>query len=1058
MSQLIEKDTKNSLRLARLPLRLQLGFLVLAILVPVFGAMGWYLVQERHRTRDRVVVALSGRAELIAVSLRAFLDRNEGVLGRLAQRPLVSALDPSRCDPILQQYASLQPEFINVVVRDLRGNTVCAMHAATASSAELAAFPWFKETLASSGFHVSDAFFGPVAKRWVIMLSHPVHDVNGVINGFVMVPVDLLKLSQSVLAVTPQNVIAVVNDRQPRIILRSTDPEAFIGKSTPSTVANDTRGQGLGSVTTRDAQGVLRLWAFSTLPPEGWRVAVGIREDDAFAASDRAFRNGLVAGAAILLASLLLAWRIGRRIARPIAALADVSARVASGDRAARAPLGTGAQEFEIVARAFNRMLDVRGLAEATVVERERRLNFLLSRTSAAIFTSKAWGDFAFTFVSDSVENLTGCSVAEFMSTPNYWSDHIHPDDLQRFRSLKSILMDKGFVTFEYRFMHKDGNYRWIRDEMRCFRDAAGEPVEVIGFLVDINESRHAQDLLRANEERFRSLVDLSSDWYWEQDAQFRFVSVDGGVSSKGSNFMTENLGKTRWDIEALNMSPADWDHHRAVLNAHESFRDLVIKRPDNEGRARWMSVSGSPIFDDQGVFQGYRGVGRDITAQEQAAERINWLAFYDPLTELPNRRLLSEKLKKALLDLTRSGCCGALLFIDLDNFKTLNDTLGHDTGDLLLQQVAIRLVTCVRGADTVARQGGDEFVVILEGLDADESCAAAHAEAVGQKILSTLNEPYMLGGRAHRSTPSIGITLFGRPGLLHDELLKQADLAMYQAKAAGRNTLRFFDAQMQADVSNRVVMEAELGEGLLRGEMVLHYQPVMYRDGSVTGAEALVRWQHPQRGLVWPGEFVALAESTGQILPMGRWVLESACKQLVAWASRAETRHLTLAVNVSTTQFSQPDFVAEVEGILAATGACADLLRLELTESLLAHDMDDIIVKMSALKVRGVRFSLDDFGTGYSSLSYLKRLPLDQLKIDKSFVRDVLVDPNDAAIARTIVALGESLSLSVVAEGVETEGQHKFLAANGVDAYQGYLFSRPLPIADFDAFVLAKT
>jgi diguanylate cyclase (GGDEF)-like protein len=405
------------------------------------------------------------------------------------------------------------------------------------------------------------------------------------------------------------------------------------------------------------------------------------------------------------------------------------------------------------------------------------------------------------------------------------------------------------------------------------------------------------------------------------------------------------------------------------------------------------------------------------------------------------------DRLAHALVTSARSKRYGALLFIDLDNFKDLNDTLGHDVGDMLLEQVAIRLVLCLREGDTAARFGGDEFVVMLEDLSDDDHDAANQAERVGEKILERLNAPYELVGRQHNSSPSIGVTLFcgSTPGI--EELLKRADVAMYQAKAAGRNTLRFFDPEMQAAVLARAALDTDLRLGLQRNELLLYYQPLVDRQGHIFGYEALVRWRSPTRGLVSPVEFIGLAEQTGLILPMGQWVLQTACRQLVVWAERPATRALNLSVNVSARQFRQPDFVAQVQAALEITGADPQRLTLELTESLLISDVEDAISKMGVLRERGVHFSLDDFGTGYSSLSYLKRLPLDHLKIDQSFVQDVLSDPNDAAIVRTILALAHSLELQAVAEGVETEGQRQFLLDNGCTAFQGYLFGRPGPL-----------
>ena len=589
--------------------------------------------------------------------------------------------------------------------------------------------------------------------------------------------------------------------------------------------------------------------------------------------------------------------------------------------------------------------------------------------------------------------------------------------------------------------------WRTARDgrtfEVRTTTLAEGSLVRTF---TDVSDYVRVQNELRESESRFRSLSDLSSDWYWEHDAQGRFHQLAGDLSVNGIP-LTDVMGRTRWEIGALNMTEADWAVHRAVLEARQPFRDLELRRQRPDGSMHWISVSGVPELDANGVLRGYRGVGRDITERKQAEGQIERLAFYDALTGLPNRRLLMDRLQHATLSVVRTQTQGALLFIDLDNFKDLNDTRGHDTGDQLLLQVAQRLKGCVRESDTVARFGGDEFVVLVEGLSVDAAHASAEAALVASHIATTLGKPYLLGEVSHHSTPSIGIALFGQQACSVEELLKHADLAMYQAKAAGRNTQRFFDPDMQAAVSTRSALEVDLRRGLQEKELVLYYQPVVDEKGRLQGAEALVRWKHPIRGMVSPAAFIPLAEQTGLILPLGQWVLEAACAQLVAWSRSVLTRSFFLSVNVSVRQFRQPDFVAQVLGTLDASGANPERLKLELTESLLLADVEDIIARMEHLRRHGVGFSLDDFGTGYSSLSYLKRLPLDQLKIDQSFVRDLQTDPNDAAIVRTILALADSLDLAVVAEGVETTGQLEFLKRHGCKAFQGYLFGRPMPV-----------
>jgi diguanylate cyclase (GGDEF)-like protein/PAS domain S-box-containing protein len=533
-------------------------------------------------------------------------------------------------------------------------------------------------------------------------------------------------------------------------------------------------------------------------------------------------------------------------------------------------------------------------------------------------------------------------------------------------------------------------------------------------------------------------------------DAQNVILRINRAFSDITGYSSEEAIGQTPRLLSSGRHDARFYAEMRESIQRTRSWQgEIWNRRKSGEVYPEWLTITA--VTDSAGGLTHYVSTLTDISQRKAAEEKIQYLAFYDPLTRLPNRRLLVDRLQQALAASARSERTGALLFIDLDNFKILNDTLGHDKGDLLLQQVAQRLTASVREGDSVARLGGDEFVLLLDDLSEKPNEAANQAEAVGEKILAALNHPYDLDGHGYHSTPSIGVTLFVGHHSSVDELMKHADLAMYEAKKAGRNTLRFFDPQMQATITLRAALEKDLREGLQARQFMLYYQPQVDVAGRITGTEALIRWQHPRRGLVSPAAFIPLAEETGLILPLGIWVLETACQQLVAWATNPACAHLSIAVNVSARQFRQPDFVEQVLAVIDRCGANPHQLKLELTESLLLDDVEEMIAKMSALKTRGIGFSLDDFGTGYSSLSYLKRLPLDQLKIDQSFVRDLLTDPNDVAIAHTIVALAQSLGLSVIAEGVETEAQQDCLAVQGCLAYQGYLFSRPLPVSDFE-------
>ena len=613
----------------------------------------------------------------------------------------------------------------------------------------------------------------------------------------------------------------------------------------------------------------------------------------------------------------------------------------------------------------------------------------------------------------------------------------------------RALFCQPGVQIYESEVRNAHGELRNVMFHKATFTRPDGSVGGLVGVMLDITERKRMEENLR----QAATVFDSSAQGLTIAAADGTIMAVNRAFTEITGYEESEVIGRNPRMLQSGRHDKAFYRAMWDCIATNGRWQGEVWNRRKNGNIfPEWISITA--VYDKQDRVTNYVATFSDITQQKQTEEKIQMLAFTDPLTSLPNRRLLLDRLQHALVTSLRSQCHGALFFIDLDDFKALNDTRGHHVGDLLLKQVAQRLTECVREGDTVARLGGDEFVVMLEGLDSNSLEAISQTEVVGAKILAALNQPYLLAAGRYHSTPSIGVTLFGDEQSSLDELLKQADLAMYRAKSSGRNTLRFFDPEMQSVVAARVDLEDDLRLGLLRQQFVLYYQPQVDHASRVTGVEALVRWLHPARGLVLPGEFIPLAEDTKLILPLGLWVLKTACAQLDAWARRPETAHLTMAVNVSTCQFRQGDFVDQVLGVLECCAFDANRLKLELTESLLLDDVQDVIAKMSALKSRGVGFSLDDFGTGYSSLAYLKRLPLDQLKIDQSFVGDVLLDANDAAIARTIVTLAHSLGLSVIAEGVETEAQLLFLVSNNCHAFQGYLFSRPLPLQDVEEYL----
>ncbi|MEQ1635388.1 MAG: EAL domain-containing protein [Methylococcales bacterium] len=475
---------------------------------------------------------------------------------------------------------------------------------------------------------------------------------------------------------------------------------------------------------------------------------------------------------------------------------------------------------------------------------------------------------------------------------------------------------------------------------------------------------------------------------------------------------------------------------------------EIWDRRKNGEIYSKWLSITA--VTDLNGGVSHYVGVFTDLS-EKKALHR---LAYFDPLTDLPNRRLLNDRLELAMIKSDNNHQYAALLMIDLDNFKAINDTKGHSIGDQLLVEVALRLKSCIRQSDILARLGGDEFVILLEDLGDEQENAVLVVQSVGEKILKAINQPYLLGGQKHHNSASIGINMFSGIALASEELIKHADIAMYAAKHAGRNSLFFFDPDTQAILENRVTLETELHHALTEEQLELYYQVQVDNTCRMLGAEVLLRWKHPHLGFVSPAEFIPIAEETGLILPIGDWVLRTACLQLKVWENSPLTRDLELAVNVSARQFSQQSFVEQLCKMLVETGANPTRLKLELTESLVMNNVTETIEKMQRLKLLGIRFSMDDFGTGYSSLSSLKKLPLAQLKIDQSFVRDIITDPNDAIIVQTIIGMAHNLGLNVIAEGVETEEQRLCLEGLGCCTYQGYLFSRPVKLAEFEVLL----
>ena len=642
---------------------------------------------------------------------------------------------------------------------------------------------------------------------------------------------------------------------------------------------------------------------------------------------------------------------------------------------------------------------------------------------------------------------IIACGITHLLDVVNIWSPNYWANAIAR---IFTALASATTAIFIWRIMPvalKAPSAKQLKDVNQALETSYSE----LEFRVQ-ERTRELSDAL-SQSQRFRIALDNISAYVYMKDNRGKYTYANSATLGlfqctfdqlRGSDdlqYFTEHDAARLKEIDIR------------VLEYGENTAEEVETIADDGSKRIYWEIK-SPIYDEINKTEiwGLCGISTDITERKAAADEIHHMAFHDLLTHLPNRQLLIDRLKQALASSKRNDQLGALLFLDLDNFKILNDTLGHDVGDLLLQQLVERLKQSVREGDTVARFGGDEFVIMLKNVSKSEFEAAAYAETIAEKVLFNVNQPYELAMQEYNITASIGITIFGAYSQSYEELLKHADIAMYQAKKEGRNRLRFFDPRMQEAINLRANLESDLTKALIDDQFQLYYQVQVDSSGQPFGAEALIRWVHPQRGIVPPLNFVPLAEETDLILSIGKWVLETACAQLKQWEQNPQTLKFSISINVSAKQFNHPEFVVQVQDVLQKHSINTALLKFELTESMLVENVDNFVINMLALRTLGIRFELDDFGTGYSSLQYLKKLPLQQLKIDQSFISEIDVDKSDQAIVRTIIAMAHGLNLEVIAEGVESDSQLGFLVNYGCKRFQGYYFGKPLPIDEFES------
>ncbi|WP_404358919.1 EAL domain-containing protein [Methylotuvimicrobium sp. KM1] len=680
--------------------------------------------------------------------------------------------------------------------------------------------------------------------------------------------------------------------------------------------------------------------------------------------------------------------------------------------------------------------------------ESEQRFKHVVNVTPTAIYTLLFTGHdrypYRTTFISDAFLSITGFAPSDWYSNDALWIDRLHPDDREQTIELMEQLKETGQLNHQYRFRHKDGSYRWIHDRSIMTRTSTGDIDEVFGAWMDVTEHKEAEEELHLAAITFESLQGIMIT-----DPDATILRVNQAFTTVTGYSTEEVIGKNPNILHSDRHDQSFYQDLWRQLEIDGRFEgEIWDRRKDGSIFPIWQCITA--VKNNRGETTHYVAVFTDLSEKKKFEEYISQLAFYDPLTDLPNRRLLLERIDQVLIQAKRKNTYAAILYMDLDRFKVLNDSMGHQTGDELLVQVAKRLKQSIRQEDTPTRLGGDEFVILVHTDTSHLEEATQKILNLAEKIMRKLNEPYLIKGNEHYFSSSMGVTLFsGQCQLAATDLLQQADTAMYRSKEKGRNTISFFDRSMQEAADKRLQIENALRMAIEQQQFTLYFQPQVDRTGRIISAEALIRWNYPDKGLIAPNEFIPIAEETGMIQQIGAWVIEAACSRIKLW-QQAGRDYAYVSINVSSQQFRQKDFVTNVRRAIMQADIESSRLMIEITESALMQDINDTVEKMQALMELGIAISIDDFGTGYSSLAYLTQFPLSQLKIDQRFVKNIDVDKNSAVIVETIIAMAGNLGLKVVAEGVETERQLEFLVEKGCVVFQGYFFGKPVPVDQF--------
>jgi diguanylate cyclase (GGDEF)-like protein len=1088
-------------------IQVQLLALVMAVALPMIWLLGYSIYDDARQRAAAVKSTAHTLADIASADVERVLQSNREILVQMSKRPLIRKVDARHCDQVLWDFRQLFPKSANMTVVDMHGTAICsAVPQPGGKPVSVAKAAWFKKSLATDGFVVSEPFFGPITGRWVTVLTYPIHDDRGHKIGFLGLPLDLAlyepNLSHAPLI--PGSTIGVIA-ADGTMVWRNLDTEKWVGKD----LSEDENVRRILSLKHGEMEGagidsVPRFYAITPVKGVDWYVYVGIPTSAVYSPLKETLLWNVLLGLFSALLILGGAWRIARRISRPIGALASASRAIREGRQEVRAELA-GPPEIREVAQEFNEMLDVRWQAEAALQKSEADLAEAMQIARLGRWEYEVASDeFVLNDQYYSLHRATAAQMGGYrMHAADFARRLVHPDDAQLVGELVLQALHASdpnfFAQAEARIVCADDEIRWVLVRYKIEKDAQGATTRLIGTVQDITESKQAeQTQLRLNR-ALKMLSDCNTTLVHATDEPqllaeiCRLLVEQGGYRMAWVGFAEHDVEKTvrpvaqhgndRDYLRGIRVSWADNEQGRgptgtAIRTGKTDINQDYLTNPrmapwrENALAHGFRSSISLPLISSKRVLGALTiySADADAFAREEVAlleelasdlafgietlrtrvehgaaeKQLEFLAHHDVLTGLPNRLLLRDRFDQAAAQADRAHSGVAVLFLDLDNFKQVNDTLGHNYGDKLLVGVVERLRACLRETDTISRQGGDEFVVLLPNLR-----DLAVIGNIAHHIIDVFAQPFEIENYSINTTFSIGICLYPDDGREFGTLLKNADTALYQAKDSGRDTYRFFSEKMNLDAQEQLQLQGQLRNALQNQEFLLHYQPqIDIASGRIVGVEALVRWQHPELGLIPPGKFIPLAERSGLVIPMGEWVLNEACRQAQRW--RENGQPLVMAVNLSALQFRRGNLLETVSSALKLSGLPAELLELELTESILLHDIDVAIKTLHSLKELGVKLSIDDFGTGYSSLSYLKRLAVDKLKVDQSFVRDLAEDEDSAAIVRAVIQLGHTLQLTVIAEGVENDAQLAFLRNYGCDEVQGYLFSRPVPADEF--------